>query len=79
MAEHPQDTPLSIERTMIRKALEQAHRDKALAARLLGISQTELQSRMQVYGLTRPNSGWATRRVTRRPTPKLRHEVWASR
>jgi transcriptional regulator with PAS, ATPase and Fis domain len=36
---------------MIRKALEQAHGDKALAARLLGISQTELQSRMQVYGL----------------------------
>jgi transcriptional regulator with PAS, ATPase and Fis domain len=51
MAEQPQDTPSSTERTMIRKALEQAHRDKALAARLLGISQTELQSRMQVYGL----------------------------
>jgi hypothetical protein len=34
MAEQPQDTPLSTERTMIRKALEQAHRDKALAARL---------------------------------------------
>jgi DNA-binding NtrC family response regulator len=52
MAEHPQDTPLSIERTMIRNALEQAHRDKALTARLLGISQTELESRMQVHGLT---------------------------
>jgi transcriptional regulator with PAS, ATPase and Fis domain len=52
MAEKPQDTPLSIEGTMIRRALEQAYRDKALAARLLGISQTELQSRMQVYGLT---------------------------
>jgi len=41
-----------MEPTMIRKALEQAHRDKALAAKLLGISQTELQRRMQVYGLT---------------------------
>jgi transcriptional regulator with PAS, ATPase and Fis domain len=52
LAEKPQDTPLSIERTMIRKALEQAHRDKTLAAKLLGISQTELQRRMLVYGLT---------------------------
>ncbi len=52
MADRPQDTPLSMEPTMIRKALEQAHRDKALAAKLLGISQTELQRRMQVYGLT---------------------------
>ncbi len=52
MADKPQDTPLSMEPTMIRKALEQAHRDKALAAKLLGISQTELQRRMQVYGLT---------------------------
>jgi len=32
MVEKPQDNPLSIEPTMIRKALEQAHRDKALAA-----------------------------------------------
>ena len=32
MAEKPQNTPSSIEPTMIRKALEQAHRDKALAA-----------------------------------------------
>ena len=47
MAEEPQDAPLSIERTMIRNALEQAHRDKVLAARLLGISQTELQKRHQ--------------------------------
>ena len=52
MADKPQDTPLSMEPTMIRKALEQAHRDKALAPKLLGISQTELQRRMQVYGLT---------------------------
>jgi transcriptional regulator with GAF, ATPase, and Fis domain len=33
-----------MERTTIRNALEQAHRNQALAARLLGISQTELQS-----------------------------------
>jgi transcriptional regulator with PAS, ATPase and Fis domain len=49
MAEEPQDAPLSIE-TMIRNALEQAHRDKVLAARLLGISQTELQKRIEVCG-----------------------------
>ena len=52
MAETPQDAPLSIELTMIRKALGQAHRDQARAARLLGISQTELQRRLQRYGLT---------------------------
>jgi transcriptional regulator with PAS, ATPase and Fis domain len=52
MAEEPQDTPLSTEATMIREALEHAHRDKTLAAKLLGISQTELQRRMQVFGLT---------------------------
>ena len=32
MAEKPQNTPSSIEPTMIRKVLQQAHRDKALAA-----------------------------------------------
>ena len=52
MAERPQDTPLNIEATMIRKALDEARRDQALAARLLGISETELQRRMQRYGLT---------------------------
>jgi transcriptional regulator with GAF, ATPase, and Fis domain len=52
MAERPQDTPLNIEPTMIRKALEEARRDQALAARLLGISETELQRRMRRYGLT---------------------------
>ncbi len=52
MAEGPQDTPLNIEPTMIRKALEEARRDQALAARLLGISEAELQRRMQRYGLT---------------------------
>ena len=42
----------NIERRMIREALRQANRDKALAARLLGISQPELETRMQMYGLT---------------------------
>jgi hypothetical protein len=32
MAEKPQNTLSSIEPTMIRKVLQQAHRDKALAA-----------------------------------------------
>lgn len=52
MAENPQDTPLDVERTMILAALEQTHRDLALAARLLGLTQPELQRRMRVYGLT---------------------------
>jgi transcriptional regulator with PAS, ATPase and Fis domain len=51
MDEKPQDSPPSIELAMIRNALEQAHRDKARAARLLGISQSELQRRMRQYGL----------------------------
>ena len=52
MDEQPQDTPSGIERTHIRNSLEQAHGDKALAARLLGLSLTELQERIQHYGLT---------------------------
>ena len=52
MDETPQHTPSGVERTMIRNALAQAHGDKALAARLLGISATELQERMQQHGLT---------------------------
>jgi transcriptional regulator with PAS, ATPase and Fis domain len=56
MAEEPQDAPLSIERTMIRNALEQAHRDKVLAARLLGISQTEHQKRIEACGMTTDGS-----------------------
>lgn len=51
MNEKPQDSPLSIELAMIRNALEDAHRDKALAARLLGISQAKLQNLMTLYGL----------------------------
>ena len=52
MDEQPQDTPPSIERMMIRNALDQAQGNKALAARLLGISQADLQERMQQSGLT---------------------------
>jgi hypothetical protein len=47
MDEQPQDTAPSIERMMIRSALDQAQGNKALAARLLGISQAELQERMR--------------------------------
>ena len=51
MAENPGDARFSMERTMILRALEQADRDKALAARLLGLDQIELQTLMQKYGL----------------------------
>jgi transcriptional regulator with GAF, ATPase, and Fis domain len=52
MDEQPQDTPSGIERTHIRNALEQAHGDKALAARLLDLSLKELLTRMRQSGLT---------------------------
>ena len=52
MHEQHQDTPSGIERTHIRNVLEQVHGDKALAARLLGLSLTELQERMRQHGLT---------------------------
>lgn len=52
MNEKPQDPSSSIERTMVRNALEQAHRETALAAKLLGISRMELQQRTLQYGLT---------------------------
>lgn len=51
MAEEPRDTPFSMERAVIRTALEEAHRDNALATRLLGISQAKLRRRMGVCGL----------------------------
>jgi transcriptional regulator with GAF, ATPase, and Fis domain len=51
MAEQPQDTPSGIERTIIRNALAQVHADKAVAARLLGMSLMELQARMRQSGL----------------------------
>ena len=37
---------------MMRQALEQAHGDKILAAKLLGISQADLQRGMRIFGLT---------------------------
>jgi DNA-binding NtrC family response regulator len=52
MHERPQDAPSSVELALIRNALEQAHGDKALAVRLLGISRTELRRRMEQQGLT---------------------------
>jgi transcriptional regulator with PAS, ATPase and Fis domain len=51
MPEDPQDTPLTIELTMIRTALEQVHHDKILAAKLFGISHADLQRRMRPFGL----------------------------
>jgi DNA-binding NtrC family response regulator len=41
-----------LEQMLIRNALEQAHGDKVLAAKLLGISQTELLRPLKHYGLT---------------------------
>jgi len=51
MAENPQESPSNIEAAMIRNALAQARRDRDLAARLLGITERELRSRMRLYGL----------------------------
>jgi len=45
-----EDPPPNIEFTMIRNALEQAHRDVALAARLLRITLPELQRRIRNTG-----------------------------
>jgi transcriptional regulator with GAF, ATPase, and Fis domain len=41
-----------LEQLLIRNALEQAHGDQVRAAKLLGISQTELLKRLKHYGLT---------------------------
>jgi DNA-binding protein Fis len=51
MDEKPQDGPPNMELVMIRNVLEQAHGDRARAARLLGISQAELRRLMHQYGL----------------------------
>jgi transcriptional regulator with PAS, ATPase and Fis domain len=50
MPEDPQGAPSSIQVTMIRTALELAHGDKILAAKLLGISQADLQRWMRTFG-----------------------------
>jgi Nif-specific regulatory protein len=40
-----------LEKDLIRQALEQAHQNKSQAAKLLGLSRTQLRVRMQLYGL----------------------------
>jgi two-component system, NtrC family, response regulator AtoC len=40
-----------LEKDLIRQALEQAHQNKSQAAKLLGLSRTQLRARMQLYRL----------------------------
>jgi Nif-specific regulatory protein len=40
-----------LEKDLIRQALEQTHQNKSLAARKLGLSRTQLRTRMRHYGL----------------------------
>jgi two-component system, NtrC family, response regulator AtoC len=40
-----------LENDLIRQALEQAHQNKSQAAKLLGLSRTQLRARMRLYGL----------------------------
>ena len=40
-----------LEKQLIQQALEQAHRNKSLAAKLLGMSRTQLRARLRYYGL----------------------------
>jgi Nif-specific regulatory protein len=40
-----------LEKDLIRQALEQAHQNKSQAAKLLGLSRTQLRVRMRLYGL----------------------------
>jgi DNA-binding NtrC family response regulator len=40
-----------LEKELIRQALEQAHQNKSQAAKLLGISRTQLRTRLKHYGL----------------------------
>jgi DNA-binding NtrC family response regulator len=40
-----------LEKDLIRQALEQAHQNKSQAAKLLGLSRTQLRTRMRLYGL----------------------------
>jgi Nif-specific regulatory protein len=41
-----------LERELIRQALEQTHQNKSHAAKLLGLSRTQLRTRMRHYGLS---------------------------
>ncbi len=40
-----------LEKELIRQALEQTHQNKSHAAKLLGLSRTQLRTRMRHYGL----------------------------
>jgi DNA-binding NtrC family response regulator len=40
-----------VEKMLIRQALEQSHQNKSQAAKLLGLSRTQLRTRMRHYGL----------------------------
>jgi transcriptional regulator with GAF, ATPase, and Fis domain len=40
-----------LEKELIRQALEQAHQNTSQAARLLGLSRTQLRTQMRHYGL----------------------------
>ena len=51
MAEDTKYSPIDIEAAMIRNALRLAGREKGLAARLLGIGETELEIRLKLHGL----------------------------
>jgi DNA-binding NtrC family response regulator len=56
VAENPGDSPSNVEAAMIRNALAQARGDRGLATRLLGITESELESRMRASGLTLDDS-----------------------
>ena len=51
MTGHHDDGRSNVEAALLRQALELARRDKELAARLVGIAETELESRMRGSGL----------------------------
>ena len=51
MVENHKHSPFDIEAAMIRNALGVAGHDRGLAARLLGIIEAELESRLRLHGL----------------------------
>jgi transcriptional regulator with GAF, ATPase, and Fis domain len=48
----PNQSLNDVERTLVENALKEARNNKALAARLLGITRSQLYSRIQKYGIT---------------------------
>jgi DNA-binding NtrC family response regulator len=40
-----------VEKSLIQQALDQSHQNKSHAAKLLGLSRTQLRTRMKHYGL----------------------------